>query len=200
MDRNAPLRLGRCAPRAVRRTYPCRAGGRAWGDPRDRHRSVRRAGRRHVRWFLVPPCVARPGGLFSTSACVVPVNDEAFAGEFDLVIAQRTDLSRRTLGRDALQSRRRRRRPGGTRIDLTRRRLVIVGLGARAVDDGAARCAPICAKRRLKLVSGRCRLNQRSSRMPSSSTPTLNWRTSEVALLGFGVSVLMPPPARAKDR
>jgi hypothetical protein len=49
----------------------------------------------------------------------------------------------------------------------------------------STRSCPVRAQRdtMLKLASGRCRLNQRSRRIPSSSDATVNWRTSLMAAM-----------------
>ena len=84
-DDQRPIDLAaRCAPkrpwrryaaaRVVRATssaprYPCRAGGRAWAG--SRRRTAAPSSRPSTcSCVLVPPCVARPGGLLSTIACV----------------------------------------------------------------------------------------------------------------------------------
>ena len=156
-------RRARCARSAARPRYPCRVGGPASAGFRRRI-AARRAGRRHARCVLVPPCVARPGGLLRTIACAslwitisransVCSSLSGVRSRFTLAVAVAATATRSTSA-------------GGTRICCP-----ACNRSPGAAREPSMRNWPVRAQRetRLKLVSGKCRLNQRSSRMPSSS-------------------------------
>ena len=118
---------------------------------------------------LVPPCVARPGGLLSTNA----------SGPRRSPSRARTVLLRASAVRARL-------RPAAGPARFRRRQTdflpslePVAGHRPFAVD----RNWPVRAQREtmLKLTSGKCRLNQRSRRMPSSSSSTVKVRTSLTA-------------------
>ena len=119
---------------------------------------------------LVPPCVARPGGLLSTNALRV-LDRSPCRG--------RTALRPRSAGRASAAAAR--TAPASPR-PAERGSPAPPRSGRRAPPAcRRARSCPVRAQREtmLKLTSGMWRLNQRSSRMPSSSSVTVKVR-------GFG--------------
>ena len=165
--RNAPPRA-RSAPPAARPTYPCRAGGRAWAGRVSSGKPVQQPVEMLGR--LGPALRREPRRL---------VEHEGVAGPRGSPCRGRTAL-RPSVSAFALRLRPRARAPAALRA---------AERGFPAPPRPGRRAPPACPPSRscpvraqrdtmLKLTSGMCRLNQRSSRIPSSSSSTVKVRAS----------------------